>query len=91
MFLLAFFLFIPLFLNALALSSREDGFNCIAKTFYQAVDTPASHCMCLCWLPLGWLARLGKYLQASRLLLSLEGREAALTPDHEEQFVLMVQ
>lgn len=37
------------------------------------------------------LAGLGKYLQASRLLLSLERREAALTPDHEEQLVLTVQ
>lgn len=85
----------PPFLNTLAPSAREDGVNYIAKTFYQAVDKPVSNCTCLCWLPPGsaseMLAGLGKYLQASSLLLSLERREAALTPDHEEQLVLTVQ
>lgn len=37
------------------------------------------------------VAGLGKYLQASRLLLSLERREAALTPDSKKQLVLPVQ
>lgn len=36
------------------------------------------------------LAGLGKYLQALRLQLSLDRREAALTPDHEEQLALTV-